>query len=99
MIIREDSVIIGMDYQNSTYSEETDIDDVKTCNDKTNYIRTLRSDRKFIYRDTCMQTDILRHRYLLTTESMRRITKALVNNRSNIIVGSCKQTMLLYFQR
>jgi len=71
---------------------------IEPCNDKTNYIRTLTTDRISLYIEihVCKLTR-LRHRYLLTTESMRRMPKALVNNRSDIIVGSCKQTMLLSF--
>ena len=73
-------MIIGMDYQKYKYSEDTDIDDVKTCNDKTNYIRKLTTDRISLYIEM-------------------RMPKALVNNWSNIIVDSLKQSMLLYFQR
>jgi len=85
-------VIIGMDFQKFKYCEDTDSDDVNGINQTTQHVY------KF---EACLQfsPDILRHHYLLTTESMRRMPKALLNNRSNIIVGSCKQTMLLYFQR
>ena len=88
--IREDSVNIGMDYQKSKYSEDTDIDDVNDINQTCRFLV-----------EACLQLsrDRLRHRYLLTSESMRRMLKALVNNRSNIIALSCKQTMLLYFRR
>ena len=68
-----------MDYQTSKYSEDTDIDEVETCNDKKHFIQTLMTDRISLYIEiqcTCMQTDILRHSYLLTTESMRRMPKA-----------------------
>ena len=79
-----------MDYQKSKYSEDTDIDDVNDINQTCRFLV-----------EACLQLsrDRLRHRYLLTSESMRRMLKALVNNRSNIIALSCKQTMLLYFMR
>jgi len=70
----------------------------------TSYFTDNNSGRLGDYRITSTKNlkskyDRLRHSYLRTTESMWRMPKAPVNNRSNIIVGSCKQTILLYFQR
>jgi len=78
-----------MDYQKSKYSEDTDIDDGSSCKWDVQCFRSVFT----------IDRDRLRHHYLLTTESMQRMPKAFVNNRSIIIVGSCKQFMLLYFQR
>ena len=74
IIFREDSVIMGKDYQKSKYSEDTDIDDVNGINQTCILVA--------IVFKACLQMsrDRLRHRYLLTTKSMRQMLKALVNN-------------------